>query len=348
MLKQSLLNQFTVVRRLRVLLSILAILTPFVLSAAELAVVQVPANSGNTEIQDALDHLPTVGGEVQLPAGRYRITNPIILRRDNQSLRGAGNATILQLVDGADCPVVILGAPFISGRFPAHVRLCNLFIDGNRSHQKIETWKSAPDGALLNNNGIIAWGVKDALIENVTCCRCRSGGLVTAHGVRLLTVRDFDAFDNQYDGLACYQTEDSQFIKLYLHDNLCAGISLDLDFNHNVMRDAQLTNNDLGIFMRDSHDNVFQSLAIRHSHNHGVFMAQAGDQTAKGWQMVPGTQCTGNTFNGLTVMDCGGKAVLVNDNTCTNNTVISAKFKGNAKGDLVQAAPNMMTMLSVP
>ncbi|HWF19715.1 MAG TPA: right-handed parallel beta-helix repeat-containing protein [Verrucomicrobiae bacterium] len=318
------------------------------LSAAELAVTEVPANSSSQQIQEALNKLPNEGGEVRLSAGTYNISQPIVLRRDNQVLRGSGTATVLQLADNADCPVVILGAPLLPNRIPSHLRLSGVFIDGNRFHQKSEMWKSAPDGALLNNNGIIAWGVKDAFIEDVTCCRCRSGGLVTAHGVRLLTVHDFKAFDNQYDGLACYQTENSQFTKLYLHDNLCAGISLDLDFNHNVLRDAQLTNNDLGVFMRDSHDNVFQALKIQHSRTHGVFMAQAGDQTARGWRFVPGTQCTGNTFNGLVITDCGGKAVLVNDGSCTNNTVISAKFKGNAHGDLAEAAPNLMTMLSLP
>jgi parallel beta-helix repeat protein len=348
MQKQPFFNQCFASRFVRGLLAILVILAPALLSAAELAVVEVPANSGSQQIQEALDKLPDAGGEVHLVAGAYNIQKPIVLRRDNQSLSGIGSATILQLVDNADCPVVILGAPFIANRFPMHLRLASVFIDGNRHHQKFETWKRTSDGAYLNNNGIIAWGVKDAVIEDVTCCRCRSGGLVTAHGVRLLTVRNFSAFDNEYDGLACYQTEESLFTKLFLHDNLAAGISLDLDFNHNVLRDAQLSNNDLGIFMRDSHNNVFQALDIRHSHNHGVFMAQSGDQTARGWQMLPGTQCTGNTFKGLVVSDCGGKAVLVNDGSCTNNTVISAKFKGNAKGDLVQAVPNLMTMLSVP
>jgi parallel beta-helix repeat protein len=316
------------------------------LLAADLVVTEVPANSTSREIQAALDALPNDGGEVRLTAGTYAVREPIVLRRDNQTLRGNGPETILQLVDCADCPVVILGAPYsTSAHGPAHLHLSGVFIDGNRAHQKCETWKTTADGALLNNNGIIVWGVKDTTIEAVTCCRCRSGGLVTAHGVRLLTVRDFNAYDNEYDGLACYQTEDSQFTRLSLHDNLAAGISLDLSFNHNVVRDAQLNGNDLGIFMRDSHNNVFQGMDIHHSHNHGVFMAQAGDQTAKGWQLVPGTQCTGNTFNTLVITDCGGKAVLVNDTTCTNNTVISAKFKGNAQGDLVQAAPNLMTML---
>ena len=43
-------------------------------------------------------------------------------------------------------------------------------------------------------------------------------------------MRNLTAFDNEFDGLACYQTRDCLFTGLYLHDNPGAGISLDLGF----------------------------------------------------------------------------------------------------------------------
>ena len=119
------------------------------------------------------------------------------------------------------------------------------------------------------------------LVEQVTCARCRSGGLVTTRDVRRLTVRDYTAFENEFDGLACYQTADCLFTGLYLHDNPGAGISLDLAFNHNVISNAVLTANDLGIFMRESCDNQFYNISIRNSRHYGVFMAHAEEQTLK-------------------------------------------------------------------
>jgi len=62
--------------------------------------------------------------------------------------------------------------------------------------------------------------------------------------VRRLQVRGLDAFDNEFDGLACYETEDCLFTDLYLHD-IRRGISLDLAFNHNVISNAVLNANDL-------------------------------------------------------------------------------------------------------
>ena len=117
--------------------------------------------------------------------------------------------------------------------------------------------------------------VSDSVVEHVTCARCRSGGLVTTRGVRRLTVRDLTAFDNEFDGLACYHTTDCLFTELHLHDNPGAGISLDLAFNHNVISNAVLTANDLGIFMRASCDNQFYDISI-----------QTATTTASSWRML--------------------------------------------------------------
>jgi len=278
-------------------------------------------------------------------AGRYLIHEPIILRNDRQTLRGCGPATVLYLAGGANCPVVVLGWPFATAKTPVRdVRLADVFIDGNRKNQQREVWRVLSDGAGVYNNGVDVWGVDGAKVENVVCCRCRSGGMVSSAQTRRLIVRDYTAFDNQFDGLACYLTEASDFSRLNLHDNLSAGISLDLSFNHNVIRDSVLTGNDLGIFMRQSRNNVFAGLTIQKSRHHGVFMAQTFVETAAGWQPCLGSECSGNTFNNLVVTHCGGKGFLVNDVTCTNNVICGGQFADDAQGDLAQAAPDLIAM----
>ena len=147
-------------------------------------------------------------------------------------------------------------------------------------------------------------------------------------------MQDYTAFDNQYDGLACYLTEDSHFSQLFLHDNLAAGISLDLDFDHNTIDGAVLTGNDLGIFMRQSKNNIFAGLKIQKCRHHGVFMAQTVAATRSGWELSPGTACTGNSFDNLSIIGCGGKAFLVNNDSCTNNVISGGQFCDNAEGGL--------------
>jgi hypothetical protein len=314
-------------------------------SAVDPRTLTLPANSTGADIQNALDQLPD-GGDVVLAAGTFQVHQPIVLRYDHQTLRGSGYSTVLLLADSANCPVVVLGSPIKARReATANVRLADLLIDGNRRNQSAELWRTARDGSLINNNGVAMWDVTDATVERVVCCRCRSGGLVMAETRRII-IRDFTAFDNEYDGLACYSTEDSKFSDLTLRDNQAAGISLDLSFNHNVIACATMSGNDLGVFMRDSRDNVFQSVTIERSHSHGVFMAQTAEPTPAGWRLVPGTECADNTFNAPVITNCGGYGILINNASCTNNVVHDAQFLNNA-GGLAQADDKLASIRQI-
>lgn len=323
-----------------------ALVTLFAASsrAANLPVVSLSPNASTASIQRALDGLKD-GGEVILSAGSYTIDRPILLNRDNLTLRGSGPGTLLLLADDADCPVIVMGAAMSAvGRTTAHLRVASLTIDGNRKHQQREFWHSAVDGSQLNNNGIDVWKVTDSEVTNVVCRHCRSGGLVTACGVRRLVVRDLTVFDSQFDGLACYQTEDSHFSKLFLHDNVAAGISLDLSFNHNTIEDATLSNNDLGVFMRCARDNQFTGITIRNSRHYGVFMAQSGNATKNGWELTPGTECVGNTFATLDIADCGAKQFLINNASCTNNVIVGMGMLDAAREVLLNSGTKIGTI----
>lgn len=292
----------------------------------------VPVSAGGAGIQQMLDRLGP-GGHVILKKGTYVVREPIILDKDGQSLTGEGSDTTLFLADGANCPLLILGPPKEKITTLTHgLYVADLILDGNRIHQQREHWKVLRDGVIVNNNGIHVGHVDNAVIEHVTCKRCRSGGIVSTGESRRLIIHDYTAYDNYYDGLACYRTEDSHFSQLNLHHNLGAGISLDLDFDHNIIDGAVLWDNDLGIFMRQSHDNLFESVTIRHCLHDGVFMAQTGEWSSAGWWMIPATECTGNAFDNLRVTGCGGRAFRVNDADCTNNTINRAEIWDNAEG----------------
>jgi hypothetical protein len=309
-------------------------------------VVTLPAGVTSAEIQQALDRLPADGGEAVLPPGTFDVGQPIVLRRDHQTLRGSGDATVLRLADGANCPVIILGEPINHPQRTVNdLHVSGLFIDGNRHRQRRELWQLRGEGSQIRNNGITVQNVSNSVVEHVTCARCRSGGLVTTRGVRGLTVQDLTAFDNEFDGLACYQTTDCLFTKLYLHDNPGAGISLDLAFNHNVISNAVLTANDLGIFMRASRDNQFHNISIFSSRHYGVYMADAGKLTSRGWQPAPRTACVDNSFTNLIANNCGSAAIRINNtSTCTNNVIVRAGFDGNAWGGLSPSGPDSVVV----
>jgi len=289
------------------------------------------------EIQQALDALPESGGVVILPQGSITLTRPIVLNRSHQTLRGSGTATILRLADSANCPVIIMGEPVNQpGYTVSDVHIDSLFIDGNRYNQQRELWMEHGEGSEIRNNGITVQRVSDSTIENVVTARCRSGGLVTTLGVERLVVHGLEAFDNEFDGLACYATTQSQFNNLNLHDNPGAGISLDLNFNGNTISNATLSSNDLGIFMRNSRGNQFLNVSINKSKNHGVFMAQA--------ETFKLTACINNSFTNIQATNCGGAAFRVNDITCIDNTITRAKFTENLHGGLSLVHPELISL----
>ncbi len=306
-------------------------------------IAKLKAGATAADIQKEFDRY-TNGCEVVLPPGKILIDRPIVLRHDNQTLRGSGPTTILYLVDNANCPVIIMGQPVNHPmQTVRHLRVAELFIDGNRAHQQRELWHESGEGSEIRNNGITVQNVSDSLIEDITCTRCRSGGLVTTLGVCRLTVNNFGSFDNEFDGLACYLTTDSVFSNLDLHDNPGAGISLDLSFDHNVIRSAVLASNDLGIFMRNSRNNKFDHVSIQDNHNYGVFMAQAFEPAENSVKPQAQTECANNSFTNLIGLRNGHADFRVNDVSCTNNVIIGAQFNGSARA-LSLAEPDLVTV----
>ena len=72
-----------------------------------------------------------------------------------------------------------MGQPVNKPGHVSHLRVSDLYIDGNRLHQQSERWQIKGEGSWIRNNGITVQNVTDSAVENVTTAHCRSGGLVT-------------------------------------------------------------------------------------------------------------------------------------------------------------------------
>jgi hypothetical protein len=255
-------------------------------------------------------------------------------------------------VDGANSPVLVVGqaepTPAITR---SNIHVSDLVIDGNREGQDIECWGGPCETHPVRNNGIAVRRVSDVLIERVTVFAARSGGLVSELGCRRLTVREFTSFDNHFDGLAGYDTEDSRFSGLYLFNNCAAGLSFDSRFDNNLVNDVLIVHDDgsrcenplpdgtVGIFMRYSRDNSFQALQIRNMREHGVFLAQVDTD--------PGTAASGNTFSDMIISGSGGAGLRANDASVVNTLVTESQFIGNAGGCISEAVPGQVQTVGV-
>ena len=295
-------------------------------------------------IMDAVQALPEQGGVVFLPEGLYLLKAPIVLDRDHVTLRGAGPKTVLMTMDGTDCPVVVMGSTETPvHRVVRHLVVSDLTLDGNRMVQKEECWTGKCDEGgktYIRNNCLTVRGVEDSRISRVKATRGRSGGLVTEKVVRRLVVENFEAWDNHFDGLACYETEESLFTGLHLHHNQYAAISLDIHFHKNAIVNSLLEHNGhQGIFMRESSSNVFQNLVIRYNGGQGIFVAQVDDDASK--------PCRDNIFSGIRAEHMGGPAFRVNDASCTGNILTNSVFMDNPLGDVSEVVPGLVLQQKV-
>jgi hypothetical protein len=158
--------------------------------------------------------------------------------------------------------------------------------------------------------------------------------------------------DNEFDGLAAYETEYSLFTGLYLYNNQAAGISIDIGFNNNIVTDAIITGNgDIGLFVINSHNNLFSAIQIHDSHSHGVFLAEGAGG--------PGTAPSGNTFQHMMIVNSGngadpasegfcvdgfvgGAGFCINNPSAVDNLVPGVQFDGNLGGCIVEAVPGLV------
>jgi hypothetical protein len=288
-------------------------------------------------IQLAIQKLPQEGGEVTLNSGTYHCGQSIVIDKNNVTLRGVGPATLLQLNDNVNAPVIVMGlTEGVPSRATRHVRVIDLMIDGNRANQTSECMGGPCSNEFpLRNNGISIRRCLDCIVQSVTVYGAMSGGLVTELGCRRLAIRDYTSFDNQFDGLAGYETEDSTFSGIHLYGNRAAGISTDIKFNNNKFYDVTLANNKtVGIFMRDSLDNSFTNLHIRDSVQHGIFLAQVNND--------PNTAATGNTFTSVVIARSGGMGFLANDASCINNMMVGAQLVNNKAGCISEATSGLV------
>ncbi len=316
-----------------------------VIAGADGGKFEITLTSGDsTAIIRALKLLPAEGGRLILGAGLFPVHEPIILERDNVELRGSGAGTILRLTDRAACPVVVIGSPITPiPRITKGVVVRNLVIDGNRRSQDPECWGGVCDSGgltFIRNNGLTIRGATDIRVEQIVARNARSGGVVLEKNCREIYIDNLDASENYFDGLACYETEDSYFNRIHLHHNQSAGVSLDLNFNHNVVKAAEIHHNgSQGIFMRQSHSNDFKKLQLHHNGNQGVFIAQADADI--------GTNCTNNVFSDLTVENNKGHGFRINDTSCTENLVRNSVFKSNDAGNLSEVTEKLVSLLNV-
>jgi len=297
------------------------------------------ASGDDIAINAAIRELPASGGRVILGPTLFPVSAAIVIDRDNVELHGISTATTLRLTDSANCSVIVIGSTETPvARIVKNVVVRNLVIDGNRGAQQFECCGGPCDqGGLshIRNNGITVRGTEDISIRNVITHNCRSGGIVLEKYCRRVEVHDFESYNNEFDGLAAYETEDSTFTQMKLYNNRSAAVSFDWKFNRNLIADSQfIENGSQGIFMRDSVGNQFRNLYINDNGEQGIFVAETRE--------IANSACRENRFDRVVVSANRTQGIRINDASCVGNVISNSIVSGNRGGNISLAVEGML------
>ena len=120
-------------------------------------------------IQEALDAVPENGGVVQLPPGKFEITEPLVLRRGETRLEGVGAATHIVNLNQDGKPALIL----------QHA-------DGDKVKRKEHLWRVSLANFRITGNeksghGIVAVRIDEVFLQGVTVTHHGGDGIKLDH-----------------------------------------------------------------------------------------------------------------------------------------------------------------------
>lgn len=237
-------------------------------------------------LQAALDALPPEGGIVRLPAGRFEITQPLVLSRSDVQLVGAGSATHIHNTNTDGQPALVISHP-----------------DGDQVKSTDRLWRiRLADFRLTGNprsgHGLVAVWINELFVQGLTVSEHGGDGLHLDHcyedprisdslitynkaiGLNLLGCHDIVVAANQFeennDALSCTDGYNLCLTGNCLDDHLrhgvvientygsvvsgnmieeCAGtaIILDRDCYGNTLSANVIAHNGAGIDLRDAH-----------------------------------------------------------------------------------------------
>jgi len=300
------------------------------------------------EIIQALNDLPAIGGEIVILDGIYNITASIHIPKNNVSLRGNGNATILKrMYDSTDTDIGPTARGLITLRQKYGCKIQDLQIDGNRAtytasyNPSICLYGSDNNTVTGNtcNNGYIGIYLDSSHNNTVTGNTCNNN----SRGIYL-----YDSHNNIVIGNTC----NNDYYGIYLHyagkntvtGNTCNnnnfGIRLSSYSSNNTVTGNTCYNNDYGIRLSSYSSNNTVTGNTCYNNDYGINLySYSSKNTVTGNTCIRGTGTpedyttdqytillsgTGNNYNLISSNNCMGKAVVVEGGT--GNSAWGNKF----------------------
>ena len=256
-----------------------------------------------------------------LPQGITLVYEPIVLK-SGESLVGHPNGSTLQLANGANCPVIVIGDtnpdPTIITR---NVHVSSFKIVGNRENQQWEGWGGDPEikKHSIRNNGICVRFAKSVVINNMDISGMRSGGIVTERKCSDIYILNSKLHDNHFDGAAFYETTNTFVGNCEMSGNEYAGVSIDLGVEGLYMANLNVSDNRReGFFMRNCSSIIVNRAFVQGNGGYGIFLANS--------ELGPAVN---NVFANFIFAEGNGGFIKVNDPESSGNILANPSYIGD-------------------
>jgi parallel beta-helix repeat protein len=279
--------------------------------------------SDQTEINAAITALPATGGEVVILDGTYNITAKINVTKDNVSIRGNGNATILKRMFNSSANE---GVITLTGR--RGCKIANLQVDGNKTsytggsnfgiYLDASSNNNTVTGNTCNNNtyGIyLEFSSNNTIIGNT--CNNNTYGIYLGESSDNTIIGN--TCNNNTYGIYLGESSDNAVTGNTCSNNEDFGIYLFFSSN-NTLTGNTCNNNNSGICLEDSSNNnaITGNTCIR---GNGLAMNYTASQHTI-WLIYLFTPPS--NYNLIAMNNCMGKAVT--NEGGTGNTLVNNKF----------------------
>ncbi len=222
------------------------------------------------DLQAAIDGLPAQQrATLCLQSGHYELAGLLAIRRDGITLRGTGTDTVLQLRDGVQQPLLVIGdyANEVPSAPIRNVVVENLHLIGNHAAHEF-----MPEHPYLSNSAVVVRGGHDVDLRQLVVERCRSACLLSERDTQGLAITDSDVSGATWDGVSFNRSSHVTMSGNHVHDNAAAGITTehleDSDIRDNVFE----RNGSQGLYLSDSRGNRFVGNRFVGNTRAGVFL----------------------------------------------------------------------------
>lgn len=245
-------------------------------------IVAAADGSGDYEkIQDALDALPSGGGEVFVKDGSFIPSSPPIVMPENSTLRGVGYGSYIQLKDNSDCNLIEN-----SGAADEHLSLRDLRLDGNSSNNStgnIINLDSVTHPDLhfleLTNAPVNAIRITDSRDSAISNCKMNTSA---TDSLIYLDNADYTHL------IGCFITSAKKY-GIYLTDCFAGKISSST---------ITLSEED-GLFINSCENVKIVNCEITSSNEHGIQLDTSVKTTINACDIVSSSAGASNTYDGI-------------------------------------------------